>query len=139
VNTENYLGIPIDQNRIANYEDSLQGRFSGGYGDREKFFGNVAGLCHVKKQDIEERNITGLYTGSCMDFYKTLRCSHCAIFQYEKELPVHAYRLPQNKKGRYERRNKGAVLVRGAGQAQQITQDTLSQLTNDMLSQNSQE
>jgi hypothetical protein len=52
---------------------------------------------------------------------------------------VHAYRLPQNKKGRYERKNKGAVLVRGAGQAQQITQDTLSQLTNDMLSQNSQE
>jgi hypothetical protein len=49
INTEEYVGTPILQERIFNYEKSLAGEFESDSASRSTFFERVNGFCFVER------------------------------------------------------------------------------------------
>ena len=135
VNVAGFLGLPINQRRVQDYENTLNGIYEGGHRTRRDFYEHVAGLCHVQLQELEE-DVPAFYTGSCRDFFNNLNCHHCAVFQYKEELRVNN-RIPTNKRGRIKQkmvgaamlyRNRQTVQLLNSVNVDEIVETTLSQL-----------
>ncbi len=106
VNRGYTLGQPIDQERIQQYEDSMEGIFELDNKDRQLFYHRVNDFCMVKKKRLDP-NKDPFFTGSCFHFYNHLSCHHAAVFQYAHTLPTLAKKISQEKQGRNKRRKTG--------------------------------
>jgi hypothetical protein len=106
VNRGYTLGQPIDQERIQQYEDSMEGICELEHEDRQLFYHRVNDFWLVKKQRLDP-NKNPFFTGSCFHFYNHLSCHHAAVFQYAHTLPTLAKKISQEKQGRNKRRKTG--------------------------------
>jgi len=97
VNTEQYLGEPVTDERIVLYNNALVGVTDFLSEDREAYFDCVSSLCIV--QCIKDDDGSLKYTGSCSEFYKKTSCNHAARFYYQKELTSLACEVPHHRKG----------------------------------------
>jgi hypothetical protein len=97
VNTEQYLGEPVTDERITLYNNALLGVTDFPSEERESYFDCVASLCIV--QCIKGSNGSIRYAGSCSQYFKETYCNHAARFYYEKELTSLACEVPHQRKG----------------------------------------
>jgi hypothetical protein len=107
INTEEYVGTPIRQERIFNYEKSLAGEFESDYASRSTFFGRVNGFCFVDRSGTtttSDNKEATFFRGTCFQFYNYCWCPHAAVVQYDELLSVHARKLPDQKNAKARKR-----------------------------------
>jgi hypothetical protein len=99
----------------------------------------VAGLCYVQLEKVEVK-LPPFYTGSCMTFFKELKCHHAAIFQHAASLKISGNKIPTNKCSRQKKKLAGAALLATSQQqavhllldsvdVQEIVNATMSQVS----------
>lgn len=84
VNTEDYLGIAIDDIRVEQLQDSLCGLFDLPFQFRKVLYHRVAGLCHVSKAVTAKGE--AYYKGTCLDYKQFGCCCHAVVIQYPDEV-----------------------------------------------------
>jgi hypothetical protein len=94
VNTEEYLGLAISNERRNNYDQALMGQTNFTYRDRGKYFECTSSLCNVTGRSVGGKII---YSGSCSTYWKTTYCNHAAIFQYHEKLKSYSLSIPTNR------------------------------------------
>ena len=94
VNTEEYLGSYVTEERTKLYRDALKGKTELDFSQRGRFFSHVESLCmvtrHKKQQDGNWQ-----YTGNCSTFQKDTYCTHAARLMYKQELESLGRSIPQ--------------------------------------------
>ena len=81
VNTEEFLGEPINTLRIELYENALMGITNVEPDKRNDFIDAGRSLCKVTVDDD-----TKSYSGNCFDFFHDTYCPHVAILQFGEKL-----------------------------------------------------
>jgi hypothetical protein len=99
VNTEQYLGALVTDERVALYNNALLGVTEFPSEERESYFDCVASLCIVQR--IKAKDGSFKYAGSCSQYYKETYCNHAARFYYESNLTSLACEVPHQRKGNY--------------------------------------
>jgi hypothetical protein len=109
VNDWSCVATPLDTNRIAEYEKSLEGEFEFSYKERYRFFGRVNGLCFVQSHLPKTPNALPLYKGSCFDYFDNCWCIHAAIIQYRNKLNTVGHKIPIRKMVNVRRARKSRM------------------------------
>jgi hypothetical protein len=74
INTEEYVGTPILQEHIFNYEKSLAGEFESDSASRSTFSEQVNGFCFVERSGTtttSKNKEATFFRGTCFQFYST--------------------------------------------------------------------
>ena len=83
INTMDFVGKFIKDNRISECYEALKGITKKTYQSRQKYCECVSSMCVVYG------TVTGnkiIYTGSCVRYWKTGYCQHAADYQYKDRL-----------------------------------------------------
>ena len=85
VNTLDFLGLPVTDERYCEYELGLKGQTLYSHQERIEYSNTVASLCKVHGVKLDNTN-TLTYHGSCADYCRETYCHQLAIFQYLERL-----------------------------------------------------
>ena len=94
INTEEFVGKFIDEDRVTTYYEALKGETRETYQTRHKFIECVSSLCLVTGIKMDNKVI---YTGSCVRYCKTRYCNHAGYYQYKNKLKSYAVIIPTHR------------------------------------------
>ena len=104
INTEDFVGKFITDERISDYYVALKGRTKEAYLSQQKFCECVSSMRLVAGTRKETKVI---YTSSCIQYWKTQYYPHAVYYQYNNRLKSLSVIIPTNRVSneiRYDRR-----------------------------------
>ena len=103
INTENFVGKFVDNDRVATYYNALNGVTNETYTSRQEYFECVSSLCLVSSTTVNNKAV---YIGSCVQYCKTRYCNHSGYYQYKNKLESSAVQIPTHRTSHGGRRRR---------------------------------
>ena len=105
VNTEDFIGEPLTDDRILHYKKIIDGKISTAYKSRENFVDQVHSICHVTLHKFHKKR--SIWMGNCLNSFETTKCCYAIRIAYPNEVAVKLEQyIPQEKQKRKRKQNK---------------------------------
>ena len=105
VNSTEYAGQPITEERLLEYKQIINGNYPVSYESKNNYIDKVHSICHVTLHKIENEQL--IWMGNCTDSFRSTKCPHAIKIAYsiEADLKVQQY-IPQIIKKSTKKRNR---------------------------------